>query len=43
MSLKTNLQATIDRVRFFPNLEWMNTASMLLGAVFEGSNNNVDW
>ena len=43
MSLTANLQATIERVRFFPNLNWMNTARMLLNAVFEGSNDGIAW
>ena len=30
-------------MRFFPNLNWVNTVSKLLDAVFEGSNDNLNW
>ena len=30
-------------MRFFPNLNWANTVSKLLDAVFEGSNDNLNW
>lgn len=26
INLNTNLEATVDRVRFFPNIDWANTA-----------------
>ena len=37
------LQAQIDRVRFFPFLNWDNTVNYTLGAVFEGSNDQSSW
>lgn len=37
------MQAKIDRVRFFPFLDWDNTVKYTLGSVFEGSNDNGTW
>jgi hypothetical protein len=37
------LFTSIDRIRIFPFLDWSNAAKYLLGAVFEGSNNNATW
>ena len=35
--------ASISRIRFFPNLNWFNTAAILLDATFEGSNDGNTW
>jgi hypothetical protein len=43
MDVGQGMQAKIDRVRFFPFLDWDNTANYILGAVFEGSNDNSSW
>ena len=43
INFKDNIHATIDRVRFFPNLNWVNTVKKLLDGVFEGSNDNIIW
>ena len=43
MNFNENIQISIDKFGFFPNLNWVNTARKLFGATFEGSNNNVDW
>lgn len=37
------LQAVVDRVRFFPFLDWVNTANYTLDGVFEASNDDKTW
>lgn len=39
----TSSSASISRMRLFPNLNWVNTASKLLDATFEGSNDGNSW
>lgn len=43
MDIGQGMQAQIDRVRFFPFLDWDNTVNYTLGSVFEGSNDNANW
>lgn len=37
------LQAVVDRVRFFPFINWVNTANYTLDGVFEASNDESSW
>jgi hypothetical protein len=39
----TASSASISRMRVFPNLNWVNTASKILDATFEGSNDGNNW
>jgi hypothetical protein len=37
------MQASVSRISFFPDLHWTNVASQILYAVFQGSNDMVNW
>lgn len=43
MDIGQGMQTIIDRVRFFPFLDWDNTVNYTLGSVFEASNDNANW
>jgi hypothetical protein len=38
-----NLAVKLDKIRFFPNMDWSNVVSKLILATFEGSNNMSNW
>lgn len=39
----SGLGASVSRIRFFPSLDWTNTAQHILNAVFQGSNDMSSW
>lgn len=43
MDVGSGLIASINRFRFFPYLNWVNTANYTLGATFQGSNDQSVW
>jgi hypothetical protein len=43
VDFRQGLTASISRVRFFSNLDWVNTASMILYSKFQGSNDMTTW
>jgi hypothetical protein len=43
IDIGTDLAILIQRIRYFPTLNWNNVANMLLEAVFEGSSDKTNW
>lgn len=37
------IEVEVSRIRVFPNLLWMNVGKKIIGATFEGSNDNSTW